>query len=731
MSNRTPSQKFQKHPNAGASLRGMQNGGGLCMADGGEALPTSLRGLYNRAVSAVSNAHQSPAEKRINKEYAPAPEAAWRPPEGTPAPMGSQVVLDRRERIAGLRDGGELPNTGLRGMYNNAVAAVSNFHRSPAEVKVNRSFAPQPAAPVTAPPSPSTAPAGIAAGLDGGGGTTLDRRMAAAGLQDGGDVPGQGTGDKIPAMYEPGEFVVSNDMLDEEPSLRGKLRSLRKDVLADKGMTPEEADAKAASGSTLRASVGGVWDDQRLKPNGVPNGQNQNAVAGVQPADQGRYGAGSVNPGGQSGVAGVPANGVQSPLKAFLPGTSATLSGSGEDFTSSLRDGRYGDAVGHGIKQVATLPFALADDVLGGAARGAYGLMRNPVEDAARTAFSMPPRQVGSAPTPSLRTPVTAPAPAPTQPATPTPSLRDPISTGIPGVNRFDAPGQSPLFTDRATAPAYRPAMSENDPGMRGIQARQDANMQNSLRAQQYNAEVAGAKAINDAQGPKEGFMRAQLRQQREIVDMTNATAQRGQDLDYGVKLRGNQFAAAGQQREQSNWERTFAANRSDKNFEASQAAQKNLTEQIGSMLPPGPDGKPDTNRVAQYATQANALVSQQMQQLRDHLALNPNDKTAASALAGLKERGAAQISQDQLRKLVLGGRAADVASNTHTGSWNPWGSTAVESSTPITSLRRNDSGDYVSDRGDVIPARYIDKSGDTLGWGGKVNRDFDALKVK
>jgi hypothetical protein len=54
-----------------------------------------------------------------------------------------------------------------------------------------------------------------------------------------------------------------------------------------------------------------------------------------------------------------------------------------------------------------------------------------------------------------------------------------------------------------------------------------------------------------------------------------------------------------------------------------------------------------------------------------------------------------------------------------------------VESSTPITSLRRNDSGDYVSDRGDVIPARYIDKSGDTLGWGGKVNRDFDALKVK
>ena len=39
-------------------------------------------------------------------------------------------------------------------------------------------------------------------------------------MQDGGHVPGSGTGDKIPAKYEPGEFVVSNDMIDDNPGLR-------------------------------------------------------------------------------------------------------------------------------------------------------------------------------------------------------------------------------------------------------------------------------------------------------------------------------------------------------------------------------------------------------------------------------------------------------------------------------------------------------------------------------
>ena len=63
----------------------------------------------------------------------------------------------------------------------------------------------------------------------------------------GGSVPGTGKGDKIPAKYEPGEFVVSNAMLAKNPGLREHLHQLRAEALADKGMTPAQADAKAVN----------------------------------------------------------------------------------------------------------------------------------------------------------------------------------------------------------------------------------------------------------------------------------------------------------------------------------------------------------------------------------------------------------------------------------------------------------------------------------------------------
>ena len=58
-------------------------------------------------------------------------------------------------------------------------------------------------------------------------------------------MPGTGRGDKIPAKYEPGEFVVSNDMIDDNPGLREQLSGLRAETLAARGKTVEEADAKA------------------------------------------------------------------------------------------------------------------------------------------------------------------------------------------------------------------------------------------------------------------------------------------------------------------------------------------------------------------------------------------------------------------------------------------------------------------------------------------------------
>ena len=96
----------------------------------------------------------------------------------------------------------------------------------------------------------------------------LSLRNAALRFQDGGVVPGSGRGDKIPAKYEPGEFVVSNDMIDDNPGLREQLSSLRAETLAARGKTVEEADAKAMTPRGLRA-VGG------FDPNGEWMGDNR------------------------------------------------------------------------------------------------------------------------------------------------------------------------------------------------------------------------------------------------------------------------------------------------------------------------------------------------------------------------------------------------------------------------------------------------------------------------
>lgn len=104
-----------------------------------------------------------------------------------------------------------------------------------------------PPAPAPAPPPPPPNP------------NATPDNPAGIRFQDGGVVPGTGRGDKIPAKYEPGEFVVSNDMIDDNPGLREQLSGLRAETLAARGKTVEEADAKALTGGrrpSLRADDG-------------------------------------------------------------------------------------------------------------------------------------------------------------------------------------------------------------------------------------------------------------------------------------------------------------------------------------------------------------------------------------------------------------------------------------------------------------------------------------------
>lgn len=385
----------------------------LKMANGGE---TGLRGMHSKVVDAASRMFTPQSEKRVNQMMAAPASAA--PPvvqaeAPIAAPMGSESVLQRREREAGLQNGGEIQPTGLRGAYNRVVDATSRVITPMSERKVNRMMAtPAAAIPVAANapmPLPDTASAlgsqnilderERRAGLKNGGELCMEdggffnslrntfstarpaARPATLGVrgQNGGDelvtghggkVPGTGSGDKIPAKYEPGEFVVSNDMLDAVPSLRGELRSLRTHVLAKKGMTPEEADAKAvhlepptgdANGRPTvyqgRKTGGEIDDPYNLVGRNQGGMAADAAMAPNSPGMGGREPSGMPTPRGQEGGAG-------SVAPAFMPSLRGTQQAISSNIQSNRESGNYAGVVGNMLGAVPRYAAAAIDDVV-------------------------------------------------------------------------------------------------------------------------------------------------------------------------------------------------------------------------------------------------------------------------------------------------------------------------------------------------------------------------------
>lgn len=332
----------------------------------------------------------------------------------------------------------------------------------------------------------------------------------------GGEIPGRGKGDKYPALYEAGEFVVSNDMMDAAPELRGQLRGLREEVLADKGMTPAQADMKATRHSSLRAANGfgvGLYDDGEGSP--VENRKIANAVLGANAASS------DPSVGGRAPVVQPAAQPVVQPAARpaapsgsgafdnFFPGTRATLSGSGEDASQAVNEGNFARAAGHIIRGAAALPVALGDDTFGSAARSSVALTKDPYKELVRGVTGDTSGKPSAAPNLSanyrgkdFKDPRTL-GPTPTEQsgsgasdADPTAGLRQVGTTGAfevrPGVYSDKA---SLRDTERMLS---SPAMSANDPGMLGIQARQDAGDRLRANKVQYDADVAIANKINE-----------------------------------------------------------------------------------------------------------------------------------------------------------------------------------------------------------------------------------------
>lgn len=229
----------------------------------------------------------------------------------------------------------------------------------------------------------------------------------------GGIVPGKGKGDKIPAKYEPGEYVVSNAMLAAVPGLREQLDVLREKTLAQEGKTPQQADARA-----MLSNIGGI----RAKDGGWFSG-TQAVLDGY---DEDRANASSI------------------------PSTSQSI-------------GMHANAAG---RMALSMPFALMDDsivkplkpVVNAAATALTGNPSKLIDDAPKSPSETARDKLSSIGNPNYSNEgrnfqATDPSATATTP-TPEKSAREilgamPQNTSQAGVMRYDVAGKSPLYTNR------------------------------------------------------------------------------------------------------------------------------------------------------------------------------------------------------------------------------------------------------------------------------------------
>jgi hypothetical protein len=429
----------------------------------------------------------------------------------------------------------------------------------------------------------------------------------------------------------------------------------------------------------------------------------------------------------------------------MFPGTSAVLSESSKDLRDHFDKGRYGSMIGDGIKQLATLPVALADDVIGGFGRGAYRTLRDPVEDAGRAALGLEDRkEPAAAPPEALRTPPTAIAGDATMPG------QDPGRitlrgrsgadvAGAPGVSKFKENGRT-LYSNVAgdNADMMDKKLVGVAPGMDPALIKQTlTNPDGSAWSAQDNATMAAN--LRDGVDPYRGTSRAskgptvddQLQTaMAEYADPNRARAPgRGKALRTQIEtLRGlsqdasaarsaretNAANAARAQQEQANKDRTYqldvdryGVETANKNRDDARAGEKAFSDRISGLVGDDKDGvKASRVRVA-----ANMFIGDSIRAAEAELRANPGNAKAARDLERLKG-GPGALDDKMLSELLLSTQAQEAA--TEYDGMMPWSGKAKNTTAPIKSLTEKKGviwDDYVTDSGSgnqVIPKRAL-----------------------
>jgi hypothetical protein len=305
----------------------------------------------------------------------------------------------------------------------------------------------------------------------------------------------------------------------------------------------------------------------------------------------------------------------------------------------------------------------------------------------------------------------------------------DTLMSGKPGVSTV--PGMSQAAIDQTLT---------NPDGSRwsaGDNATMAANLRDGVDAYRGTSRDAG-KGGGDLmariaqQGPNHAV--ASL-----LTSQQNQATLRGQDLNYSAAVLGQQStartAAAAARLDQMNKDRSyqfdvtkFGEEQAKTNFEQRQKSEKDLHDEIGGMLPPGMDGKPDMDRASRYATGLNASLAAYQDSLAKKAATG--DKKAADDLAESKKRGVAGLDAADKRAFINSMKVKDLAEQYHSGRANPFGGTAVATDAPRTGLRKSSEGflgfggEYTTAQGDKIPARAIERENGEF-FGGKRRVDL------
>ena len=260
-------------------------------------------------------------------------------------------------------------------------------------------------------------------------------------------------GGHVPVNLSNGEFKLSPEQVHAigVQVLEGLKEATHVPVEKYEQAEPGEGEVQQPSRDGLFFADGGVVEDPAKRPGLATSPSN------TYPGNQAER-AGNIY---AKSNADLPQTGRDTVgfLSRAFPGTATAIQGAGQAIQDAYKQGGIGAAVGQGFRRAMVPAVGLADDVMSSA-----GKVLDSAANALKTFVTGDSTPIGQAAAPSPAAPPAMPATnvpagtdlvgAPTNSAPAPSSVPEGAATSVPGVQRINQTGQSPLFTNIGTSGA-------------------------------------------------------------------------------------------------------------------------------------------------------------------------------------------------------------------------------------------------------------------------------------